>query len=86
MGLTDRERARIALRIAVYALVILMSLFVGGHVLRFFGITVPALRIGGRLVVAATGWSMLHAPPVAHDVPFPRTPSLPNAPPARGVG
>ncbi|WP_375783047.1 MarC family protein [Bradyrhizobium sp. Pha-3] len=69
IGLTDRERARIALRIAVYAFaVILMSLFVGGHVLRFFGITMPALRIGGGLVVAATGWSMLHAAPVAHDV------------------
>ncbi|WP_210340427.1 MarC family protein [Bradyrhizobium sp. CCBAU 51753] len=69
IGLTDRERARIAVRIALYAFaVILMSLFVGGHVLRFFGITMPALGIGGGLVVAASGWSMLHAPPVAHDM------------------
>ena len=32
---------------------------------RFFGISMPALRIAGGLVVAATGWSMLHAAPLA---------------------
>jgi len=65
-GLSERERARVALRIALYAFgVLLVSLFVGNHILRFFGISMPALRIAGGLVVAVTGWSMLHAPPVA---------------------
>jgi multiple antibiotic resistance protein len=64
VGLSERERARLALRIALYAFgVLLVSLFVGNHILRFFGISMPALRIGGGLVVAATGWSMLHAAP-----------------------
>jgi len=69
IGLTERERARVAIRIAFYAFgVILVSLFVGNHILRFFGITMPALRVAGGLVVAATGWSVLHAAPAVHDV------------------
>jgi multiple antibiotic resistance protein len=65
VGLSDRERARVALRIALYAFaVILVSLFIGSHILRFFGISMPALRIAGGLVVAATGWTMLNAAPV----------------------
>jgi multiple antibiotic resistance protein len=65
VGLSDRERARVALRIALYAFVVLLvSLFVGSHILRFFGISMPALRIAGGFVVAVTGWTMLHAAPV----------------------
>lgn len=66
MGLSDSERARVATRIALYAFaVILGSLFVGAQVLKIFGISMPALRIAGGLVVAASGWSMLQAPPTA---------------------
>jgi multiple antibiotic resistance protein len=66
MGLSDAERARIALRVAIYAFAVLLgSLFVGTHVLKLFGISMPALRIAGGLVVAVAGWSMLHAGPVA---------------------
>jgi multiple antibiotic resistance protein len=66
VSLTDGERARVAFRIALYAFgVLLVSLFVGNYILRFFGISIPALRIAGGLVVAVTGWSMLHATPTA---------------------
>jgi multiple antibiotic resistance protein len=65
-GLTEQERASLALRVAGYAFVVLLvSLFLGSQILNFFGVTIPALRIAGGLVVAATGWSMLHAPPGA---------------------
>src|SRR3954447_10040472 len=68
MGLSERDRGRIALRVAMYAFfVLLVSLFAGSEILRFFGISMPALRIAGGLVVAATGWSMLHAAPTASD-------------------
>jgi multiple antibiotic resistance protein len=68
MGLSERDRARIALRVAIYAFfVLLVSLFAGSEILRFFGISLPALRIAGGLVVAATGWAMLHAAPTAPD-------------------
>ncbi|MBR0774258.1 NAAT family transporter [Bradyrhizobium diazoefficiens] len=64
ISLSESERARVALRVAVYAFsVLLVSLFLGSQILNFFGVTIPALRIGGGLVVAAAGWSMLHAGP-----------------------
>jgi multiple antibiotic resistance protein len=62
-GLSEEERASLALRVAGYAFVVLLvSQFLGSQILNFFGVTMPALRIAGGLVVAATGWSMLHAP------------------------
>ena len=62
ISLSETERAHIALRVAVYAFaVLLVSQFLGSQILNIFGITMPALRIAGGLVVAATGWSMLHA-------------------------
>ena len=63
IALSDRERRIIAKRIAVTAfLVLVISLFAGAWILRFFGISLPALRIGGGLVVAVSGWKMLHEP------------------------
>ncbi len=34
--------------------------FVGSHVLEFFGITLPVVRIGGGLVVTAFAWKLLN--------------------------
>jgi multiple antibiotic resistance protein len=69
IGLSEGERARIALQVAVYAFgVLLISLFVGSQILSFFGVSIPALRIAGGLVVAASGWSMLHASSPTLDV------------------
>ena len=68
MSLSESERARVALRVAIYAFgVLLVSLFIGSQILNFFGISIPALRIAGGLVVAVSGWSMLHAPPPSHE-------------------
>ena len=47
-------------RVAVNGFVLLLvSLFVGSHLLQFFGITIPVLRVAGGLVVASFGWRML---------------------------
>ena len=68
MNLSESERARVALRVALYAFaVLLVSLFIGSQFLNLFGISIPALRIAGGLVVAVTGWSMLHAQPSVQD-------------------
>jgi multiple antibiotic resistance protein len=46
--------------VAVNGFILLLgSLFVGSHVLVFFGITVPVLRIAGGLAVASFGWRLL---------------------------
>jgi multiple antibiotic resistance protein len=48
-------------KIAVYSFFLLLcSLLWGVHVLAFFGIAIYAVQIGGGLVVAATGWSLLN--------------------------
>ncbi len=59
---TDEERRALAGRVAANGFFLLLgSLFVGSHVLEFFGITLPVVRIAGGLVVTAFAWQLLHA-------------------------
>lgn len=68
--LTPRERSRLAWQIGVNSFIVLVvALFLGSRVLSFFGISLEALRIGGGLAVAASGWAMLRAAPEAKDAP-----------------
>jgi len=54
---------RMARRVAVNStLVLLVSMFIGAQVLRFFGISLEVVRVGGGLLVAATAWNMLTGP------------------------
>ena len=79
---TDAERAELARRIAVNSFAILVvSLSVGAYVLSFFGISIPALRVAGGLVVAKAGWDLLQSAGAADD-DVPRA-SPPAAKPAR---
>jgi multiple antibiotic resistance protein len=59
---TARERGTLAFQVARNGfLLLLASLLVGSHVLQFFGLTLPVVRIAGGLVVATFGWQLLHA-------------------------
>lgn len=54
------ERMRIARRVALYSLLVLLcSLWAGSYVLHFFGVSLGALRIGGGIVVASAAWRLL---------------------------
>jgi multiple antibiotic resistance protein len=65
-GSTDAERSALALGVARNSFFLLLgSLLIGSHVLEFFGITLPVVRVAGGLVVAAFGWQLLHAPQVS---------------------
>jgi multiple antibiotic resistance protein len=60
-GSTEAERNTLAWRVAVNsALMLAGSMFVGSHLLVFFGITLPVVRIAGGLVLVAFGWKLLH--------------------------
>jgi multiple antibiotic resistance protein len=62
-GRSDAVYARVALRVAIYSFFVLMiSLWAGSVVLAFFGVTLPALRVAGGLVVALSAWDRLNAP------------------------
>jgi multiple antibiotic resistance protein len=72
---TVKTQRLLSQKISVYSFFLLLcSLLWGVHVLAFFGISIYAVQIGGGLVVAATGWSLLNqdsgqakAAPVAED-------------------
>src|SRR3954453_2490700 len=62
-GLSGHGRAMLARMIALNGLIlILTSIFVGTHILTFFGISLPVVQVGGGLVVISTGWALLRQP------------------------
>ena len=59
--LAEAERHALARRVALNGFLLLLgSLVVGSHVLEFFGITLPVVRIAGGIVVSAFAWKLLH--------------------------
>ena len=66
LGLTEgasaATRAGLARRIARNMFWLLLgAMLVGSYVLDFFGISLPIVRVGGGLIVAATAWRLLTA-------------------------
>jgi multiple antibiotic resistance protein len=62
-GLSEQGRMSLARRIALNGLIlILTSIFIGTHILAFFGISLPVVQVGGGLIVISTGWSLLRQP------------------------
>lgn len=62
-GLSSQDRSALARMIALNGLaLILTSIFIGTHILAFFGISLPVVQVGGGLVVISTGWALLRQP------------------------
>jgi multiple antibiotic resistance protein len=58
---SSATRAMLARKIAVNGFILLLvCLFIGSHILAFFGISLPVIQVGGGMVVIATGWTLLH--------------------------
>jgi multiple antibiotic resistance protein len=54
------DRRILSRRIALNSIaLIVVSYFIGTHILAFFGISLPVIQVGGGLVLASTGWAML---------------------------
>lgn len=61
LGYPDAVRRTVAMRVAGNGVALLAaSLFAGGYVLQFFGVSMAAVQIGGGLVVAIAGWRILN--------------------------
>jgi multiple antibiotic resistance protein len=59
-GLSSHGRAALARMIAINGLILILgSIFIGTHILEFFGISLPVVQVGGGLVVISTGWALL---------------------------
>jgi multiple antibiotic resistance protein len=62
-GLTASDRARTARLVSINSfLLLLASILVGAYVLDFFGVSIPAVQVGGGFIVCAIGWSLLSSP------------------------
>ncbi|MCL4182244.1 MAG: NAAT family transporter [Burkholderiaceae bacterium] len=59
---TDRQLTkRLARQVAINSwFVVVTSILIGSYVLALFGISLPVVRVGGGLLVAATAWRLLH--------------------------
>lgn len=58
---SPKVREELARSVAIYGFMLLFgSMLIGSHVLLFFGITLPVLRVAGGIVVTAVGWNLLH--------------------------
>lgn len=57
---TEAERNALARGVAINSVLLIAgSMFVGSHILVFFGITLPIVRVAGGLVVVAFAWKLL---------------------------
>ncbi|MBV9990716.1 MAG: NAAT family transporter [Alphaproteobacteria bacterium] len=66
LGLTQfctyKQRNWLARRVALNSVCLLIGSFlIGSHVLEFFGLSLPVVRIGGGAVVTAFGWKLLNS-------------------------
>jgi multiple antibiotic resistance protein len=54
------QRRILSRRIAINSIIlIVISYLIGTHILAFFGISLPVVQVGGGLVLASAGWTML---------------------------
>jgi multiple antibiotic resistance protein len=57
---SQQVRRGLSWQIAINSFFLLMgSYFIGTYILRFFGISIPVVQVGGGLIVISTGWTLL---------------------------
>lgn len=62
-GVDSQTRNRMANRIGLYSLIMLLvALYAGNVILNFFGISLGVLRVAGGIVLFSAGWQALNAP------------------------
>ena len=58
---SEEVRADMARRIAINSFVMLvLCMVIGSHVLEFFGLSLPVVRIGGGILVMASAWKLIN--------------------------
>jgi multiple antibiotic resistance protein len=61
VGNDARLATQLARQVAINSwFIVVSSILIGSYVLAFFGISLPVVRLGGGLLVAATAWRMLY--------------------------
>lgn len=64
----DATRTNLARKVAINGFVLLLaSIFIGGFVLQFFGLSIPVVQLAGGLVVCSLAWGLLREGEIAID-------------------
>jgi multiple antibiotic resistance protein len=72
---SPETRRALSWRVGLNSLVLMVgSYFIGAHVLNFFGVSLPVVQVGGGLIVASMGWSILLEREDTHDPARERVP------------
>ena len=59
--MSDEAKLKTLKKTCLYIILIcIVSYFIGVYLLNFFGITIPALRVAGGLVIFRSGWQLLN--------------------------
>jgi multiple antibiotic resistance protein len=62
IGISDGARRKMSRQIGLNSFfLVVAATFIGSYVLDFFGVSLTSVRIGGGLLVAASGWKLLNA-------------------------
>ena len=62
VGSNRANAARLARQVAINSWFVLVAcMLIGTYVLSLFGVSLPAVRLGGGLLLATAGWRMLHS-------------------------
>ena len=68
-GYSTVDRTVLSRKIALNSMWLLIgSMLIGSHILKFFGISIPVVQIGGGLVVMWTGWTLLQQDPEQEQI------------------
>lgn len=66
---SPETRMALSWRIALNSLVLMVgSYFIGTHVLKFFGVSLPVVQVAGGLIVTSIGWSALLEREETHNI------------------
>lgn len=80
VNLDDTTRKKLAAAVALNCLLMLAgATLVGTYVLAFFGISIPALRVAGGVMLAVIAFRLLMAPSADAAAPLPRETALSQA-------
>jgi multiple antibiotic resistance protein len=61
-GASDTTRSLLARRVGLDSFLLLsVAMLIGSHVLSFFGLSLPVVKIAGGLLVVANGWRLINA-------------------------
>ena len=67
-GASDATRTVLARRIARNQVLLMVgAMLIGSYVLDLFGISLPIVRVGGGLILAANAWRLLHTNQATND-------------------